>query len=514
MISVGQTFETSRCGTCFTFDRQYWYGHYHNKFHGILGLGSPSAETACECEPYEYGYCRENNGCSCPYQYSEFSYNFEYCRHKFTLKGYKRKLSDKLKNPNLIIGNLPKTTCPSTSIGTVSDTDCVGPPSNYCDSFISVDIDETCEWVIVTQPSIFNIYKITTKNNNDPYNPVCSSNLCNISYNNNKLTLTMGSVNECINISLRDDCPAITITKPDDSFTVFDTIDSSCGDCDIESDSIIMTDQNPDWEIITETRTCVLGHFLDGGNLNTEQTIAIGPTWGGYCYGDAVVYKATAYGQCGKSAPDSFPWYTYLTPEVTEVCGGATFPLFAGGIISVVYPYANASVHQKMKQHWENDMQNAYDNIAPCRTDSNLYTEDNTDTVLTNPIRISTSRTYSVDDIIEGIVPGTCNFSFTNIIYPGVAIRAGLDNPEQSSVSVSVRVAYYTYQYRRPKNIQDILIGENTTMQCNTLSSMCGGSTPYLSSKYKTRDCASAPSCYNNSTVNCNNTDFCCIAGK
>lgn len=514
MVPVGQTFETSRCGTCFTFDRQYWFGNYHNKFHNLFGLGSASAETACECEPYEYGYCRENTGCSCPYQYSEFDYSFEYCRHKFTLKGYKRKLTDKLQNPNLIIQDSPAQPCPSLAVGSASDTDCVGPPSNYCDGFVSIDISETCEWVILTQPSVFNIYKITTRNNNAPYEAICSSNLCNISYNNNKLTLTMGSVHECININLRDDCPSITIDTPDNSFTVFDTIDSSCSDCDIESDSIVMTDQNPDWEIITENRTCVLGYFLDGGNLNTEQVQAIGPTWGGYCYDTADIYKATAYGQCGKSAPDSFPWYTYLTPEVTELCGGATFPTFAGGIISVGYPYPNPSVHQIMKQHWENDMQNVYDNIAPCRTDSNLYTEDDTDTVLTNPMRINTSRTYSVDDIVEGIVPGTCNFSFADIIYPGIAIRAGFDNPEQSSVSVSVRVAYYTYQYRRPRNIQDILIGESITTQCNTLSSICGGSTPYLSSKYKTRDCASAPSCYNNSTADCNNTDFCCIAGK
>jgi hypothetical protein len=316
---------------------------------------------------------------------------------------------------------------------------------------------------------------------------------------------------------------------PDNTFIIRDNIDSSCVDCDIEPNSIKMNDQNPPWEIITETRTCVLGHFLDGGDLNTEFIAGIGATWVGQCFGSSSNSQQTAgsVGQCGKVAPDSFPWYTYISDGLTMTCGGNAHPSFAGHGIRVGYGLNDALtgtsinnannpiVRQKLKKYWEERMKNLYENVAPCRTNFNLYTEDDTNIVYDYPYKVDTSNTYNVNDIVEGIVPGTCQFNFTTVSYPGVAISAGIGNPRQSAVTVTVKVAYYTYSYRRPKNIQDILIGEEITKKCNTLSTInVGTSTPHLSSKYKTRDCADAPSCYNNTVRNCNNDDSCCITGQ
>lgn len=538
---VAEVFDNNPCGTCFTTDKTYWFGNYHNRYYGLVGPGSSNAQTACECEPYQYGYCRETTGCDCPYEYSEFTYSFEYCRHNFTLKGYKRKFNGKLSDPNLIRNPLPnrdwgneEKTIEQQTCSSFYNSDILLDPGFSYDAS-SYTFDETCSWKIVKTPSSTYVYLLTTRTNNDRYNPVCAANLCNISYTNNKLTLMMGSANECIDISLRDDCPPISITVPDNTFIIRDDIDSSCIDCDIEPNSIKMNDQNPPWEIITETRTCVLGHFLDGGDLNTEFRTRIGAIWVGDClgYGTSVV-SSMGIGQCGKVAPDSFLWYTYISDGLTMTCGGNVYPTFAGHGIRVTYglssvypgsPYTgngldnqnNPIVRQKLKKYWEERMKNLYENVAPCRTNFNLYTEDDTNIAYDYPIpsRIDTSNTYNIDDIVEGIVPGTCQFNFTTVSYPGVAISAGIGNPRQSAVTVTVKVAYYTYSYRRPKNIQDILIGEEITKKCNTLSTLdVGTSTPYLSSKYKTRDCADAPSCYNNTARNCNNDDSCCITGQ
>jgi hypothetical protein len=74
-----------------------------------LGRGYPpstsSTSDACECENYTYGYCRNSsNAASCVckslrYEYTEFPYTFEYCKHSITLLGHKRRITGKV-NPD------------------------------------------------------------------------------------------------------------------------------------------------------------------------------------------------------------------------------------------------------------------------------------------------------------------------------------------------------------------------------------------------------------------------------
>ena len=161
-------------------------------------------------------------------------------------------------------------------------------------------------------------------------------------------------------------------------------------------------------------------------------------------------------------------------------------------------------------------MKQKFEDIKPCRTSVlNSYINNEPDPnpeLYSEPeSRINTTTKYAINDIVEGVVPASCSFNFTTVSYPAINIFNTPTGPEQEATSVSVLVAYYTYQYRRPKNIQDILIGEENTIKCNTLSSLCGGITPQLSSKYKTIDCADAPSCYNKTAKDCNNADYCCI---
>ncbi len=519
-VGVGQSYATSRCGTCFTTDANYWYGNYHNKFH--FYLGSTNAQTACECEPYEYGYCRKNSACdTCPFEYSEFTYSFEYCRHKFNLVGYKRKLNGKLQDPALKSDPVSGYQCPPHLRGP-SSCDCSGGPSCPGDNppvvATTVSYTEYCGGSVDVSTTIWYVYQTTIKENKTPYNPVCAANLCNISYTNNKLTLMMGSVNECIDISLRDDCPPISITVPDNTFIIRDTIESSCIDCDIEPNSIKMNDQNPPWEIITETRTCILGHFLDGGNPNPEPYAffgAIGAVT--LCEGFADPWKPLSMGGvCGQMGDGSVWKTTYIGNSLTSWCSGPNVPVFEGaGIFPVEWPLSHPAAHSSYRAAWKQLMQQTFEDVKPCRTSVlNSYINNEPDP---NPelysfpeSRIDTTTKYTINDIVEGVVPGTCSFNFATVSYPAISVFNTPNGAQQRGTSVTVLVAYYTYQYRRPKNIQDILIGETNTIKCNTLSALCG-ETPKLSSKYKTTDCSDAPSCYNKTAKDCNNTDYCCI---
>jgi hypothetical protein len=78
---------------------------------------------------------------------------------------------------------------------------------------------------------------------------------------------------------------------------------------------------------------------------------------------------------------------------------------------------------------------------------------------------------------------------------------------------VVVGVAYYTYDYRRPKNIQDILKTEEITKQCNEKSSQCNHSLR-ITSNYKNMSCNNTPSCYDTSTNRCGDQQYCCRANK
>lgn len=520
---VGQSYATSRCGTCFTTDANYWYGNFHNKFHYGFGLGSSNAQTACECEPYEYGYCRKNSACdTCPYEYSEFTYSFEYCRHNFNLKGYKRKLSGKLQDPVLTPDPLPGYQCPS-HLNAIPICDCTDSTPG-CGGFraqvnINVSYTEYCGESVNVSTTQWYVYEITTKTNRTRYSPVCAANLCNISYTNNKLTLLMGNVNECIDINLRDDCPPISITVPDNTFIVRDTIDSSCVDCDIEPNSIKMNDQNPAWEIITETRTCILGHFLDGGNPNPQPSIllnAIPATT--ICDGFADrVRPISNGGVCGQMGDASIAKQTIIGTNLRATCGGPNYPYFEGGFFGIPWHLhaSNGAAHSAHREAWKELMRQTFEDVKPCRTSIlNSYINNEPDPnpeLYSSPeSRTDTTTQYTINDIVEGVVPGTCSFSFATVSYPAVNIFNSSSGPQQQATSVSVLVAYYTYQYRRPKNIQDILIGEENTIKCNTISALCG-ETPKLSSKYKTTDCSDAPSCYNKTAKDCNNTDYCCI---
>jgi hypothetical protein len=215
------------------------------------------------------------------------------------------------------------------------------------------------------------------------------------------------------------------------------------------------------------------------------------------------------YGQCGAQAPASFPWRTCITKTGGNECipgnyfnthfdsglFGLEAPAVVGCDVPINFPLetSNADVNREYVVEWKANMTQEYVNIAVCKNNRNRY---------------------DVEDIIEGVVPGSCSeLKFTSISYPVIQYRATTTDPQFRQSTVTVLVAYYTYSYRRPKNIQDILKGVDISMKCNQLSGNCDNNNISLRSKYKTSDCDTGPNCYNRSTSECDDDQACCREG-
>lgn len=511
--SKNSRYRTSECGTCFSLTSKNTWND--NQRYNIFGSEWPpsraSTGDSCECDNYSYGYCRSSDkidGCACRslrYEYSDFDYSFQYARHNITLKGHKRKLIGKLRDPDIIHDEI---VCDTT--GEYAKSSKAGV----------LTANEECSWhsCVIAEPAKFYIYEVETTNNNSSYVANCSSHICTINYTNNDITIVLPDKSQCIKHTINN-CPKLKVTVPDDSFVVNDSLNSECSYCDIGPNRAVMTDQSPPWDIITENRTCVLGYLLQN-NPNED-----GPVFMGGCQTiDCPICKlcpdanncngwtssSCGRGQCGKPAPASFPWITCISKTGGSECTPGNYfnphlwfrditglgpPAVVGCDARVNFPIetSNKDANRLYVSEWKANMSQAYMNIAVCKNNIN---------------------TYDVDDIIEGVVPGSCSkLNFGSISYPAIQYRATTSNPQFRESTVTVLVASYTYSYRRPKNTQDILKGLETSIQCNEFSSNCNTNNLSLRSKYKTDDCETGPHCYNRSSSKCDNDQTCCRAG-
>lgn len=511
--SKNPRYVTSECGTCFSLTAQNtWNDNQRFNIFGSEWPPSPgSTGNACECDNYSYGYCRSSDkieGCACRtlnYEYSDFDYVFEYARHNITLKGHKRKLVGKLRDPDIISDNIAcNKTGEYAQVGTAG----------------RITANEECLWYscVISQPARYYIYEIETINNNASYTANCSSHICTINYTNNNITIVLPNKSQCFDNTINN-CPKLRVTVPNDSFVVNDSLSSECSYCDVGPNRAVMNDQSPPWDIITETRTCVLGYLLQG-NPNQDGPVGIGgcQTIGcdickpcpdaNSCRG----WSSTScgYGQCGKSAPASFPWHTCITKTGGSECIPGNYfnthtwiidpnlsaPAVVGCDIGVNFPIetSNNDANRLYISEWKANMRQAYMNIAVCKNNINRY---------------------DLNDIVEGVVPGSCSqLNFGSISYPAIQYRATTTDPQFRESTVTVLTASYTYSYRRPKNVQDILKGVDTSIKCNELSATCNTNNLSLRSKYKTNDCETGPSCYNRSSSKCDEDATCCKANR
>lgn len=495
------------CGTCFSLD--YEDPLTKNKLYSVFGGGSyppypGSTSRSCDCADWEYGYCRNTNNaslCVCnglQYDYSEFDYNFEYCRYNITLKGYKRRIKYPTNDRTIRI----TPSCQSASEGTIySPGDIQGGGSGGRAS-------ESCLWIECpgAVPTTWHIYDVKSRTVIGPYNPLCPQQLCTITYDNNKIIVALATgQSKCWyfdSLSPNNSCPLLSVTVPDNTFTVVDSINSSCSDCINKEPKLDMLKQQQEWDIVEETRTCVLGYILTGGNPNQNGPVGIGGSiWvQGYCsIRGSLCYNIEGIGgigQCGKNAPDSYPWSVCISYSEPQICrGGNSESLVTGCNIPVNFPYSNARAGERIVSLWKKQMGQIWLNTAPCHNNKNKY---------------------NTEDIVEGVVPDSCSqVKYTTISYPSMAYRATFGDPVVTQGVVTYTVAYYTYTYRRPKTIQDIFKGDELVQKCSQVTSYNPiGSSLNISEYHKTSDCSSVVQCYDINTENCDNSNYCCRYGK
>lgn len=495
-----------RCGSCKTLDYKdplTGFDYYDPIRKTSIPPSDGNLENNCECADWDYGYCRNSNNSSClcsteSYEYDEFDYSFEYCRYNISLKAHKRKIKY---NPNGIVVT-KSAACNGTEPGrTFPGSSDRGGEVEEEFSFLESSAGA---------PAIYYVHTGETTSTYPNYEAKCPEELCSIEYDNNTLTIIMpNGSNLCINNTIRNTCPIINITVPNDTYTVSDSISSSCDNCGVEPNKIAMVDQKQNWEIVTETRTCILGSILSGGNPNENGPLELGcQTIGcGYCNGCCSDQCCNSdYTSCGqglalKEAPDSFPWSICITYTEPSVCVGGNdrYPhsVVGGCDVPIVYPIvtSNSNANRRYVDIWKEQMKQVRLNTAPC---------------------FNNITTIDVDDIVEGVVPGSCGeVTFTPVVYNGMKYKATLGDPVVSSNSVTFTVASYTYQYRRPKTIQDIFKGDQLIEKCSAVVGSCPPSaTINKTERVKTFDCENIPRCYDTQVPKCDDNNYCCRIGK
>jgi hypothetical protein len=490
-------------GTCTPLDFEDKYGKVNTPARYATGPDG-SRYPICECTNYNYGYCDiPDTTCSCPEYYRGFpkifEYDFEYCNYNFTkMRGNIWKHED---------GE------PPVWGGTFLDIECKQADLDYGNA--TGEATEECYWVECLFPSESkDIYEAITTNPN-PYKPLCPTNLCSISYDNNTITLSLPGSTTCFNNNIRTKCPEITITLPDSTFTFTDTITSECTECSVEKNAIkTPTSQNPKWDIITETRTAILNWTLPiegdknvdamggGGAVYVDKHIC-GDT--GPCCCDNCYSGTGGMIQCGRSAPDSWVWWHGLACNLN----GSPGPQFAPckkregqvgmkNLRSGIGFYTgsdNGKVKARVIQDWKNQVAAIYKTYAPCFNHKD--------------------GSINVEDLVEGVVPGSCSdLQFAVASYPMVAWRKTLDGGEQSQGTYGVHYAYFTYQYRRPRTIQDVLLGEEISNKCSTAIPILPTDGYNITEKYEIKNCDTIPNCYDTKPDVCDKEHYCCRTGQ
>ena len=353
------------------------------------------------------------------------------------------------------------------------------------------------------------------------YEANCPSTLCTITYNNYSINITypnvsistdhatgqisqMGNKTECILYAYLAACPRITLNSFPKDFIIQESIGSECSACNQPPLKINILPQNQKFATIKEKRKCIVSTFVYG-TINDKPLIRFGtfrdrgcvqstgpnspvvPGWytaqcgGGYewlaCLGSLSYKEREKFDNFGiqrqKLANESRPYIAGVNPAQawwdwhTQIISGnnsASWPLawrpwfYSGGGCNadlddkntLGYPtdilcefsvpaMAEGPAAVKQMEEWKASVNESYTNGSRGR--ENVHIPEN--------------------DIVEGIVPGSQS---ADIQYKTYAFKSWKIRPNTTATGsevkewyVNVVVAYYDYEYIRPKTIQDIL---------------------------------------------------------
>jgi hypothetical protein len=142
------------------------------------------------------------------------------------------------------------------------------------------------------------------------------------------------------------------------------------------------------------------------------------------------------------------------------------------------------------------------------------------------------SYEYSEDQLIEGVIPGSCSLEFTTVSWPVKAIKlcGSFDSGgnittdmKQEDTAVTVIIAYMKYRYKHPVGIVDKIIdnaGAIESKDCRvyfSIGGVAGCRVKYFgnmkeklqSTERATTRCISSPNCYDKSRP-CDPSNGCC----
>lgn len=303
------------------------------------------------------------------------------------------------------------------------------------------------------------------------YTSLCPEQLCTISYNNYSVSITYpdkqikydindaitqeGTKTTCYTIPYNGSCPIISISSIPSDFTIQESITSKCSPCNQPPLKLDIEKSIQYYSTITETRKCIIDTFVYG-TINPQPLITIGVTADseeGSCHNKCCVgigagvsaacrgNQSSLVKQCG----GAFEWFACLgsmsTLRSTEAIPGQGTQRPLGMMVCdfpVPRDMKEGPAAGRMLTEWQNSINESYGLGGKCLENNHL----------------------SQSDIIHGILPGSCSTEPQYKTYQFKSRKArpvGKTDIEEEDWYVNVVVAYYEYQYVRPKTIQDVL---------------------------------------------------------
>jgi len=543
---------------------------------GILG-GQGLAGTPLECIGYNINTCRVKEGC-CDGETQNIktvSYRIKDCHYDFTMYGLVTKSINnigQLVNNNTAtipcatpfsdaagsydaelayINEIAPKCCDCTSGGDYEKypkpDDCPGLRlyccKDYCNGELNIKQDDNCNKISIECSETYRVqasyspsvtYEVveaisTNTSNSNLYDPNVIRTICTFIFDNNEIKLYAGIAQTRNGVEVYNggncsstttsSCPSIRISLPNSSYGIDDTVSSSCQNCSNQSEKIKIL-ENPRWESQIDTVYCLLGSSIIGGSNNgPDYTLGFGCTpitpenrdawysiWETYDRGRS----------CGQPVNRSCtPWHHFASNP-------------ALGTDSVPFSKCGESVV----------VENAYYVNFPDWTTSSEATEVFTgsfkarmEEIYRNQHYCTNSYEYSEDQLIEGVIPGSCSLEFANITWPGIAVKlcasaGGNDvtaEVTEEEISIKVIIAYMKYKYKHPLNIFDKIIDEQgavSSSDCRVYFS-AGGATgcrkkyfgnmkeELKSTERRSNNCTSSPNCYDK-TRPCDPNNGCC----
>jgi len=414
-------------------------------------------------------------------------------------------------------------------------------------SFMSEELQGEEGWSVTTSSSPGIQYEVvettTTSESNTSYSAGCDKAIATVIYDNNQLRISLGArhiVNNKViynggNCSSQNlsQCPSIRLIFPDGTYSATHFQDNSCTRCKNQNNIIEIT-ESPTFNLITETRYCILGIFSYVTPMESNRTA-------GFPCGNIAnqIISSSAF------TPESFRGLNedhYISSRIRS-CGTPLNSYFIGGTSYSAWYYflpspalaletlqkpekSSCDVESYISDSVLVGVSDVMSNGTSAQAAIDAWKSNMNEAYLTKSFCFNGG--VNEDDIIEGPIPGSCSLNFGGGGWPVWAVRTSRTlngaewkfDSEASQTSANALVAYVSYSYKRPVSIGEQFIDEEIRGQCASFfgpapkNHGCPGVSYNMKEVYKSREtidsnCVSNPTCYD-STKGCAPNYYCC----